>query len=156
MTIQTTLKLLWIYQWRTIVCTQWNICFVSSLLHVVCRLVHFLFDSFGGWEFSLVLIVSYVIYFLDFWLSIQSKNNQSLFQWPQNEDGTRPSKATWKVKGLCADTEDYLWKYCYLWEEWVKAKIQHWWQNFSWYRKDKPNLFIDKNITHYLNECIMI
>lgn len=100
MTLQTTLKLLSVYQPRAIVCTQWNICFVSSLLHVVCRLVHFLFDSFGVWEFSLVFIVSYVIYFIDSWWSSQSKNNQSFFQQPQNEDRTRPSKATWKVNLL--------------------------------------------------------
>jgi len=57
MTVQTTLKLLCIYQPRAIVCTQWNICFVSSSLHVVFRL-DFQFVSFCVWEFSLAFMVS--------------------------------------------------------------------------------------------------
>lgn len=81
---------------------------MSSLLHVDCRLVHFQFDSFGVWEFRLVFIVSYVIYFIDSLWSIQSKDNLSFFQQPQNEDRNRPSKAAWKVKSPFEDTEDYL------------------------------------------------
>lgn len=141
MTLQTTLKLLSVYQPGATVCTQWNICFVSSLLHVACRLVHLQFDSFGVWEFRLVFIVSYVIYFIDSWWSIQCKNSHSFFQQPQNEDRTRPSKATWNVKSPFEDTEDYLWRYC------VHEKNRPRQINFSWCRRKR---FI------YLNECIMI
>lgn len=137
MTLQTTLKLLSVYQPRAIVCTQWNICFVSSLLHVVCRLVHFLFDSFGVWEFSLVFIVSYVIYFIDSWWSSQSKNNQSFFQQPQNEDRTRPSKATWKVRSPSEDTEDYLWRYC------IHEKNRPRQMNFSWCRRKNRFIYLN-------------
>lgn len=100
LTIDTTLKLISIYQPRVIVCMQWNVCFVSSLLQ---------FDSFGVWEHSLIFIVSYVIYFLDSWQSENTLRTIShYFSDLQNEDRTGPSKATWKVKGLHKDREDYL------------------------------------------------
>lgn len=148
MTIQTALKLLSVYQPRAIVCIQWNIWFVSSLLHVVCRLVHFQFGFFGVWEFSLVFIVSYVIHFLDSWWSIQSENNQSLFRWPQNED-----------TGLLGPCGRWLWRYRRLTMK-ILLSMRRIGQRkntrliieFLMIQENPSSLFIDKNVTQYLSQ----